>query len=763
MHARFPIGVLVLVSGVANVAAEEGNALVVYQTHDMALSLDARGWVVGIRDRVNDRECMTAGRSCPLLTLTVDGKEYTSTSAEPQANGAELVLSYDLPGVRAVVECATLPTHMRFRLASLQGASPSEIRWGPFFTTIGKTVGEIIAVVRDDVFAFGLQGLNMQTIGAASGFEGGSMLTAYAREHDGGVVGSAIALFGAPEGDALSRIGDIEVAEGLPHPMLDGVWGKVSPTAKLSYLITPFGESSIEAVLDRAERAGLRYVYHPGPFLTWGHFALNPAEFPDGDESMKRCVEAAEKRGIRLGVHTLTAFITTNDPYVTPVPDPRLARMGSSALVAAVDASATEIPIVDAGPFRERGTLGAAIIEKEIVQYDGISDGAPLRLMGCRRGAFGTTASAYDTGTDIGKLADHAYRTFYPGIDNGMMDEMTARLVELFNATGLRQISFDGLEGLSTYGYGEYARNRFVQQCFDGWKPEVVNDASNLLHYLWHIHTRMNWGEPWGKAMREGMPDYRFANQELFDRNLFPRMLGWFQLRLASGDVEATDLSGMEWVLSKATGFDAGFAIATSLGEMQQNGRTDAMLAAVREWEAARLSGAFSDDQRRRLREPSSEWHLTPGRDGTWLLQPIQFASFTFPTDAIQPGQPAVSTWQVENPFGAQPLVFTLRVSPEAVGGVLEDPTISVGLREVTIRTRVEPGQYLVYDGTAALQRCDADWNVLEVIDMGQEMPRIGGGAQNVRFTCQSLAAAPAATRVTFRFAGATEPVHGTR
>ncbi|MCY2990129.1 MAG: hypothetical protein NTY19_19985 [Planctomycetota bacterium] len=45
--------------------------------------------------------------------------------------------------------------------------------------------------------------------------------------------GSKIALFGCPEKEALATIGNIEVAEGLPHPMLDGVWGKISPTARL--------------------------------------------------------------------------------------------------------------------------------------------------------------------------------------------------------------------------------------------------------------------------------------------------------------------------------------------------------------------------------------------------------------------------------------------------------------------------------------------------------------------------------------------------
>lgn len=48
---------------------------------------------------------------------------------------------------------------------------------------------------------------------------------------DGGVVGAKIALFGCPAAQALDTIGAIELAEGLPHPLLDGVWAKQAPGA----------------------------------------------------------------------------------------------------------------------------------------------------------------------------------------------------------------------------------------------------------------------------------------------------------------------------------------------------------------------------------------------------------------------------------------------------------------------------------------------------------------------------------------------------
>jgi len=609
---------VVVVGAVAGARRAEAQDGFVWSTPELSLSLDGAGHVSSMLDRAGGRELLPAGVARPLLRLVYADRELQPTALAAGQEGA-LSLSFD-DGITATITAATKPTHLTFRLAALEGERPTQVHWGPFPSTVAGVIGETVGVVRDDTLALGIQSLGIETTGGARAEGAGSALFAYAIEHDGGVVGSAVALFACPASDALARIGEVEVAEGLPHPMLDGEWGKVSRTAKLSYLISPFGEQTIGQVLDRAEAAGLTYVYHPGPFLNWGHFDLNAGEFPDGDASMRRCAEAAAARGVRLGVHTLTGFITTNDPYVSPVPDPRLARWGSSTLTATIDAAATELPIADPAPFRDRGTLGAAIIGQELVQYGSVSDAEPWRLLDCARGAFGTTAAAHEAGADVGHLADHAYRTLLPGIENGMMDEMTDRLVRLFNDTGLRQISFDGLEGLSTYGYGECARNRFVKQCYDGWQAEVISDASNLLHYLWHIHTRMNWGEPWGKATRDGMAEYRFANQDYFERNLWPKMLGWFQLRLAGDGVEATSLDDIEWVLSKAAAHDAGFALVSSLAEMDANGQSEAILAAVRQWETARLAGAFSAGQRQRLRAPAAahRGQQRRGLDAIW-------------------------------------------------------------------------------------------------------------------------------------------------
>jgi len=773
----------VLLSGAVISHAAQADKAVSLQAGTLRIELLSTGRVHRLYDSVRNEEHFPAGESAPLLSIGAGERVDRPTAMSYTEANHELRLIWGESGITATVEVRVRPTHVTFELKEVSGAAPTQITWGPLPTTIHQTIGETVGVVRDDHFAIGIQALNTKTSAGAAARDFGSVLQASAEDRtrdrvagvwqvkeftvppcsgpDAGVQGSKIALFGCPADQALETIGSIEVAEGLPHPMLEGMWAKISPAATRSYLIISFNEGNLDEVLAAARQAGLKYIYHMNPFKSWGHFALNSSDFPDGVESLRRCVERAGRVGIRVGVHTLSNFVHPHDPYVSPVPDPRLARIGSTALTAPVDDKATTIPVADPTPFRYRQFLSTAVVGEELVQYDGLSETEPWKLLDCKRGAFGTRAAAHAAGAEIGKLWDHAYRVFFPNLE--LQDELASRLVELFNSTGLGQISFDGLEGCQVTGQGAYAEARFVKKCFDGWKFEVINDSSQLKHYTWHIHTRMNWGEPWGKAMREGMPEYRFKNQEYFRRNLLPPMLGWFQIQPASAELEATSLDEAEWVLAKCAGFCAGCAWVTGLNALEQHGQTETILAAIREWDRARHNEAFSDGQRARLKDPKSEFHLEPMGIARWRLWPVAFSPpFSHSWRKRQPGEPAAAQWEVNNQFARQPLRFTLRVVLEGGGGQGEsvgNPTFQVGIHEVTFPVRLQPRQYLVCEGEGKGLVYDMNWNLLKTVPADPALPTLPSGTQPVRFRCEFAGELKPRVEVRFKTIGSPEPV----
>ena len=59
-----------------------------------------------------------------------------------------------------------------------------------------------------------------------------------------------------------------------------------------------------------------------------------------------------------MGVHTLTNFITPNDPFVSPVPHPGLASYAGTVITKDLGASDTEISIEDS-TFYHKKTLSS--------------------------------------------------------------------------------------------------------------------------------------------------------------------------------------------------------------------------------------------------------------------------------------------------------------------------------------------------------------------------------------------------------------------
>ena len=674
--------------------AHGDDVLTVWRTQTFELSLDGTGFFKKLAVQGNERNYIAKGQPAPLLTLRSGEKVFLPQQAAWNAAAERLTLSYGQGGPSAVLAVRIQSTHVTFELIEVTPSERVDLAlWGPYPIDIHETVGEIVGVVRDRQVAVGIQSLNAKTIGGypstendvtqgfsgddtgvypdladdlkrGQGFRGdtarptsfGCVLQAYARDRsqprvirnwgheryqvkpwkDGGVVGSRIALFACREPQALETIGAIEVAEGLPHPVIDGVWGKVASSATASYLIVDFGESTIDRAIEMTRRAGLRYLYHSSPFATWGHFELKPQLFPNGWAGLKACVDKGRLAGVRIGFHTLSNFITPSDAHVTPEPDGRLAVIGETEILEDLSVDGESVRIGDPEFFRTPSALNAVRVGTELIRFSQVSSNAPWRLLGLKRGAWGTRAGAHARTQRIQRLLDHSYNVLFP--DGDLSLDIARRIAALHNQTGALQMSFDGLEGNWASGYGDYGVAMFTKAWYDALDPsvrgQIINDASLPCHFNWHIHTRMNWGEPWYAGFRESQTAYRLKNQVLFERNLMPHMLGWFALR------NNTSLEDAEWLLARAAGYDAGFALATSLASTaqleadpssaetaKQFGATATILQAIRRWETARMQGAFSKSVKALLRDNNREFELRDAHGSSapgWDLFEVQ-------------------------------------------------------------------------------------------------------------------------------------------
>ena len=175
-----------------------------------------------------------------------------------------------------------------------------------------------------------------------------------------------------------------------------------------------------------------------------GHCPVNRRAFPGGLDEMKACAEKAHAAGLRMGMHTLTACINPNDPWITPVCREDLVADATYTLAAPLAEDATEL-LVNEKPIDKHVTVftyssnGNVIrIGNELMQYTGIRrDKAPYAFTGLKRGAFRTKkGGVYPAGTKADYLHQR-YIAFYPKPDSKLADELSDRLAEVYNTCNL--------------------------------------------------------------------------------------------------------------------------------------------------------------------------------------------------------------------------------------------------------------------------------------------------------------------------------------
>ena len=732
-----------------------------FTSGELKMSLNKQGSITELSNSLTGKNYLSLDTLSPLITLISNDIRYKPTSMTYDKIQKKITLGYPTTGVSIDVRVSSKNTHLVLEIIR---AAPvrmiDAIVWGPFPNTISKTIGEIIGVVRDGEISLGIQVLNIKTLGgdyptregstwargiAAVSAKWGSTLQAYSINRDrdrfvdawGGlyknmpvkalkgetVVGSKIAIFSCKESITFNRLEQIEIAENLPHPTVNGVWFKKSNLYGKSYMISSYGEKDIDEMIGYTKRAGLVSLYHEGPFKSWGNFVLNPEQFPNGKDGLKNCVDKAHAAGLFLGMHTLTNFINTNDPYVSPVPDNRLSLTGTSTLNRNIDAEQNTIEVASPEYFNdEKGNnLHTVKIGSELIRYKSVSSTAPYILLDCQRGAFGTTRSAHQAGEPVGKLFDHSYNVFFPNLD--MQREVAKNITKLMNETGVDHLDLDGHEGALASGQGDYALELFAKDVYDQVKHDFIIGTSLSKTFYWHIGSYYNWGEPWYGGFKESMQQYRIDNQGLFDRNYMPHMLGWYLL------AENTTLPEMEWMLSRAAGYHAGFAMVARPAALRKNSQSNLLLDAIREWEMARNGNAFSKAQQEALKNPKNEFHLEKRDEGKWTLHQYAMSPvFTREKFERQPGEPTHTTWNLQYPWKEQPLQFRIQITGET--GSVKNIKMQIDkYKELLFPIELAFGESLVCDGTETIRLYDKNGKPKGSFKLQNKPPSVAPGA----------------------------------
>lgn len=392
---------------------------------------------------------------------------------------------------------------------------------------------------------------------------------------------------------------------GVPSPRPGNGWRGASPNVHESYFfLTSFNASEYDAALAIAKRGGFKQVLivQDSWCQSTGTYHVNERNFPGGFPKLKEIAESFNKEGIRFGLHLLAASVDSNDPYITPVPDPRFLTDVSAKLAADLDGDENSTTILTSSdgnifPTGEEVYMGSGQvvrIDDELIEYGRTEESG---LYECKRGLYGTHIAAHGKGATVAHFT-RSYGYHKPDLDTDFIDEVAGNFAKLANELPIDMLYFDGSELLQrpNEGYDQWYYNARLHKAFYDKlaNKDVLIQGSSCSPFSWHMISR--------NASADGHDDLKAYLEERSGRFDVTHPedswldVGWYYAydRNATPDM-------YEYCLGATIAYDASFSFQTAVRSAMIHPFIGEILDLIREYENLRLSGRIPEEMRARF------------------------------------------------------------------------------------------------------------------------------------------------------------------
>ena len=448
--------------------------------------------------------------------------------------------------------------------------------------------------------------------------------------------------------------------------------------------------------------------------------------------------EKCRQAGLDLGLSVLANRIPTSSQHVSPKPSKHLLKQGVLELQSALDDNQTVFAVYRSELLENPSSINVLQIEDELVVYRTTEASVNFHILyHCTRGAFGTKAASHPKNAPVYKLWETPDRTLLPDLE--LQNQMAQNEAKKWAKSNFPILI---LNDLKSYGYNKHGDEAIMQflDTIHKYNPEKLLQADHYRPAAWPYLSRINENEVWNETMRNKIIETLTEKQDFYRKAQIPWMIGNFQILLADKKRNATTLEELEWFLSKAAAFDAGFGLDFSAENMKKHGLTDEMLNTINLWESFRLNNAFTETQKEEFKDPYGNWHLEKSDDSTYLLynQHISRRYFcNFKDD----------TWEWISPYSGH---FALRISVEGKGSI-SDLVFNMPKGELFFPCSLKAGQYILLDFDGAAHITDLNFNKIKKVEM-QGIPFVDEGVSEVSFTCTMKPQEGKMPNVTVRF-----------
>ncbi len=621
-------------------------------------------------------------QSCtPLMRVGRGQQSWDSSKVE--RTGDLLSVSFAGCDARVKAKVEMHPKYFTFCITEVTGGGLDWLQFCNLQVKMTQNVGNLVNAAWDEHFAACVLACNDRT---DCGSHGVPTARAYG---EFGLEGAKAAIVGIPTGQAdaaaklLDAIETVELDQGLPHPMLNGVWIKRAPSGSPpTSWSAASSQQNIDQVIDFA-KGGFGCIE-----LFWSRstpgYEPNPQLFPDGLAGMKRVADKVHAAGLQLGLHVMQGMVgwgSKNDPYLTPKADPRLLQDLHAALAGPLETKATEIRTQQStAQWPENGDL---LLAGEIIHY---GQRLPSGFAHCQRGLYGTSVVPHPAGSRLGHLVNcfpiWGFTVYSPDVKSSLIGEICERIARVFNAVGADMSYFDGGEEIAVQPPQWHNQGRIVlgvQARLN--KPVIVEGNALYTHLSWHVITR---GGPSFDPIYFGRRPYtlRFKGQSPANwaNNLLTGDVGWFCPHVWSPVTDAVTPDEVMLLCLKALGGKSPISVEIDANHLWDNKRMPEMLQIIRDCDALKRRNYFTEATCTELARPMAEHLLERAADGGWQIRRLQFG----PAQVVDASRPGSSQWTYSNPHGEQTPWLRIRarsaLAPYASKGnrVLADPKAGV-------------------------------------------------------------------------------------
>ena len=601
-----------------------------FSSDDFVISFTEAGTVGEFRERESGRDLLRWKARLAEVTLT-DGKTVKITRLSARPDGKLEYFFGDLEG-SAVISVREEKWGIVFTAEELAVKDVREFKFLQIYPHCRKYNGAMINAMSDDASAVVLRTYELESRMLN---RGNTVLEAVAdiEAHRPGLPVRA-ALAASPRGKILERVKAMTADAGVLSSRCGGAWSREAPENRLSYLIGNVTKESLGDWISLAERGGFGIVSFYDWWRTLGHYETNVKHFPRGDADLKESVDRLHAAGLRAGMHTLTACIDFQDPWVRPECDKDLLVTYAYTLSRPFRDGDSEIFVGEKpGPrhdlvtsFLSNGNI--LRIGRELFTYTGIASASPYAFTGVKRAAYGTvrTPGVIPAGTKVEYLFQHFY-SFFPEPSSPFMDEMARHLAALYSKFGFDFVYHDGAEPMSAYNVA-LTRRKFASAIDQSRTPLQVEASIGGAHSWW-FHSRLGaWDHPRWAAKRFHDHHLRNLEKEVVQSEMLSAQAGWWAFTKGGGHARGTFIDEAEYFASRNAGADYSMSLTGLPAGKGPIGFTVArQLTTVGRYERFRLARAFTEEALSGMNREGAEFSLQQEPSGEWTLSPVKSAS----------------------------------------------------------------------------------------------------------------------------------------